>query len=282
MENDILFKILSFLLEDRIYDKYKDIFLKNAVIYSIEKQDFLFLDIVFNDINNLKKNLDNNNKFKVIVITKFLMNVFNNTNCETYKFNEKNNNKIINCYKDLFDKLNKTLNEKTTIITKKYRELLLDFINKYKEKEISSLKLFDLFIFSNKYDEAFVKSTNYFIEEKELKKYKQTMIRLILSDSLLYNEMMIFINKEIDEQFELLPSDINCIILDYLYMCINKNEYFLPKNLMLRENIYYDFLDLNYKYNDVNKILNIINNDEEKVFKIKKMNPFFMIENNFK
>ena len=280
MENEILIYILKILSDNKVYNKYKETFLKNAIIYSIINKDFYFLDKVFNDINNLKHNLNNNEKFKIIVLIKFIMNVFKNTNDKTFHFDETKNEEVINNFKDLFDKVYNALNNSTMSITKKYRKLFLDFLEKYKNKENSTTSLFDAFFTSNKYDEAFIKSTDNLINETNITNYKRIMVRLILSDSLLYNKTIIMDNKN-NRSNDFIDDALNIVsntIIEYITYSIENDKYYLPQDFMIRDNIYYDFLDFNYKNNNMSKVLEKISQDKEVVLNLKKINPLYKLE----
>lgn len=282
---------------EEYFNKYEQCLVINSLIYALENNEENYLKFFLENINKLKNTLENDMLFRIKLTEFAIKNIVNKLDTSKNKlfFDSKLNEITIMKYKEFFEKIN-LIYTKIIPITRLYYNYLINFLSNFNDNEIEHY--LDLFLTSNKYDKEFIKSTDGFIKENEIKTYKNFIVREIFSDNYLQLETYFFEKEldkhinELDKQYTLYEEDefdddydneddyydkVDKIILKYIYHCIEHNTICLPKDDYLRRYMLVKFLVYNSSF-DKNYEIETLESNEEKILNLKKINPYYKLD----
>jgi len=269
----ITFDVLD-IFNNLYFNKYKECLIHNAAIYAIEKNDTKYINLF--DKNNIDKLINNDRVIRAMITQRAFYNIYSKI-----KNNQNNDIKIKNNNIELYNKLNR--NYKIETLTKKIRQIILNFINNYNnsDKEI----LLDLILTTDKLDNDLLNYDN-FLNIENLKLYKTMLFKIILSDNYLYlksTEKDISIeyyneyNEELDEEITDDEDYIENMDKQILNVLENNNLYEL-QNEELRLILYNNFIIYNVLLSEQKEDYENIKEDKNKIKTLKKINPIYFLD----
>ena len=307
MEQEIVNKVLEFMYKDRIaksyenredsidfpihidlspnmkviidfnnayFYRYENTLVENAAIYALEKEIVPFLKYFKDNVKDLKKAIQDDQLFRLKVCEYGIKNLLSRLN-NRLEYSDEKNHYIKNKYNDFFNKIK--LNYISYFnLCNYYRKLLSDFLKLNKTVIHDEESFLEDFLYTNHLDKLFMVSTDFFINEKNIKKYKNILKRIILGDNYINTELELFEeelfnnsqeeNEYIDDLYK---------VIYFLENCIDKNIFELPKDYDLRFMFYTNYLVYNTYADDKKDDIKAIESNQEKKLKLKKINPLY-------
>lgn len=253
--------ILKFL--DSLTEEEKNYIIYHSIFYA-EKNNSKFIKQILKNINTYGKNL---NKFNRETLNIIILNTI-------YFIDQQETLLTIDSLKKFNKQFSKYFNKieyyEINSLPTLYRNILKIILFSNDDY----LKTLDEIFNTNKYDKLIIE----YLNDTDINTIKKYLIRLIFFDAyiLLKNELnkiTIEIQNIINEFDE---DSLENFILDYINYSIKNNKFEIPKNNIMKSDLYYAFLDFFLDEND--KEISIKNVEEKNQKELRLLNPLYKID----